>query len=58
MPAKKKVKENRRTLAAQLLGHFGGLHGGPARAEKLSKERRVEIAKMGNAASKRSRGVE
>jgi len=31
--------------AAVELGRLGGLKGGPARAKKLSKERRVEIAR-------------
>ncbi len=34
-----------KNLAAVMLGHLGGLKGGRARAEKLSKERRQEIAK-------------
>lgn len=33
--------------AAVELGRLGGLKGGKARAEKLSKEKRVEIAKKG-----------
>ena len=33
-----------RDLAAVLLGRLGGLKGGKARAEKLSPERRSEIA--------------
>lgn len=37
--------------AAVLLGHFGGLKGGKARAKKLSAKRRSEIAKK--AAEKR-----
>lgn len=35
---------------AVLSGSLGGWRGGPARAKALSKERRVEIAKMGAAA--------
>lgn len=31
--------------AAQILGRLGGLKGGKARAEKLTPERRKEIAK-------------
>jgi hypothetical protein len=31
--------------AAQILGRLGGLKGGKARAEKLSPERRKEIAR-------------
>ncbi len=34
-----------RIFNAQALGHLGGLKGGKARAEKLTPERRVEIAK-------------
>ena len=37
--------------AAVALGKLGGKKGGPARAKKLSKKRRIEIAK--NAAKKR-----
>jgi len=33
-----------RRQAARLLGSLGGKKGGPARAKKLSKERRSEIA--------------
>lgn len=38
-PAKKK------NFDAKALGHLGGLKGGKARAEKLTPERRKEIAK-------------
>ena len=34
-----------RRAAAQFLGRLGGLKGGPARAKKLSPERRSEIAR-------------
>lgn len=34
-----------KTFDAKALGRLGGLKGGKARAEKLSSERRVEIAK-------------
>jgi hypothetical protein len=34
-----------RQQAARLLGSIGGKKGGPARARKLSKERRAQIAK-------------
>jgi len=34
-----------RRQAAQLLGSLGGKKGGPARARKLSKKRRSQIAK-------------
>ena len=35
----------KRTLDFKALGRLGGLKGGKARAEKLSSERRAEIAK-------------
>lgn len=41
--ADKPVKE--KNPAAVALGRLGGLKGGPARAKKLSKKRRQEIAK-------------
>lgn len=41
--------------AAVALGRLGGLKGGKARAKKLSKERRIEIAK--EAAKKRWEGT-
>lgn len=41
-PSEKKTEKN---PAAVALGRLGGLKGGRARAEKLSKERRKEIAK-------------
>lgn len=47
--AKKKPKEKNR--AAVELGRLGGLKGGEERARRLSKERRIEIAKK--AANKR-----
>jgi len=34
-----------RREAAKLLGSLGGKKGGPARAKKLSKKRKIEIAK-------------
>lgn len=34
-----------RIFNAQALGHLGGLKGGKARAERLTPERRAEIAK-------------
>jgi len=37
--------EEARKLAAKILGRRGGLKGGPARAKKLSKKRRSEIAR-------------
>lgn len=43
--------EDGRDLAAVLMGRRGGLKGGKARAEKLSPERRSEIARQ--AAAKR-----
>ena len=44
---------NNKNPAAVALGRLGGLKGGKARAEKLSKKRRFEIAK--EAAMKRWR---
>jgi len=35
----------KKTFDAKALGHLGGLKGGKARAERLTPERRVEIAK-------------
>jgi hypothetical protein len=43
--------EKEKNPAAVALGRLGGLKGGKARAEKLSPERRAEIAKK--AAAKR-----
>jgi hypothetical protein len=34
-----------KTFDAKALGHLGGIKGGKARAEKLTPERRTEIAK-------------
>ncbi|MBF0553648.1 MAG: histone H1 [Nitrospirae bacterium] len=39
--------ESDKNPAAVSLGRLGGLKGGKARAEKLSPERRKEIAQMG-----------
>jgi len=39
-------KPGEKNPAAQLLGHLGGLKGGPARAKKLSKKRRSDIGKI------------
>lgn len=39
------MTEDGRDLAAVLLGRRGGLKGGRARAQKLSPERRAEIAR-------------
>jgi len=44
------VTEDGRDLAAVLLGRRGGLKGGKARAEKLSPQRRREIAQSAAAA--------
>jgi hypothetical protein len=41
--------------AAVLLGRLGGLKGGKARAKKLSRERRREIARLAGIASGKSR---
>jgi len=45
MPSADEVKS-----AAAALGRLGGLKGGKARAEALSKKRRIEIAKKAAAA--------
>lgn len=45
------AKLNGKNPAAVLLGRLGGLKGGKARADSLSRERRREIAKL--AAAKR-----
>jgi len=37
--------KSKRTIDFKALGRLGGLNGGRARAEKLSPERRVEIAR-------------
>ncbi|HZT95504.1 MAG TPA: hypothetical protein VFB34_01580 [Chloroflexota bacterium] len=50
-PAEPELSEEGRRRAAQALGRRGGLKGGKARAEKLTPERRREIAR--NAAKKR-----
>jgi hypothetical protein len=39
-------KPGEKNPAAQLLGHLGGLKGGPARAASLTKKRRSEIGKL------------
>lgn len=39
-------KPGEKNPAAQMLGHLGGLKGGPARAKALSKKRRSEIGKL------------
>lgn len=39
------LTENGKNAAAVALGRLGGKKGGPARAKKLSKKRRSEIAK-------------
>jgi len=44
-PAKAKPGEPQKNPAAVALGRMGGLKGGAARAKKLSKKRRAEIAK-------------
>ncbi len=43
-PPKKKPAEPEKNPAAVALGRLGGLKGGKARANKLSKKRREEIA--------------
>jgi hypothetical protein len=39
-------KPGEKNPAAQMLGHLGGLKGGPARAKALTKRRRAEIGKL------------
>ena len=39
-------REPKKNLAAVALGRLGGLKGGKARAEKLTKKRRQEIARQ------------
>jgi hypothetical protein len=51
---RQKAQERHKNAAAVELGRLGGLKGGKARAEKLSPERRAEIAK--EAATARWRG--
>lgn len=41
------LTENGKNAAAVSLGRLGGKKGGPARAKKLSKARRKEIAEQG-----------
>ena len=41
------------STAAKILGHYGGIKGGPARASALSKAERVAIAKKGARAKHR-----
>jgi len=43
-------EQPQKNKAAQELGRLGGLKGGKARAEKLTPEKRSEIAKMAAAA--------
>jgi hypothetical protein len=43
-------EEPTKDAASVELGRLGGLKGGPARAKKLSRERRIEIAKKAAAA--------
>ena len=40
-----KVQDDGKNPAAVVLGRLGGLKGGKARAEKLTKEERLDIAK-------------
>lgn len=55
--APKEPEKTPEQLAAALLGRRGGLKGGPARAAKLSRKRRVEIARAANAARWRKRAT-
>jgi len=41
-----KPRATEKNPAAQMLGHLGGLKGGPARAAALSKKRRSDIGKL------------
>ena len=41
------------STAARILGHYGGLKGGPARASALSKAERSAIARKGGKAKAR-----
>ena len=51
------VNKKEKNPAAVALGHLGGLKGGPARAKKLNKKRRSEIAaKAAQARWQKSRG--
>jgi hypothetical protein len=51
------VSKKEKNPAAVALGHLGGLKGGPARAKKLNKKRRSEIAtKAAQARWQSSRG--
>ena len=54
-PAATPAKPKKKNPAAVTLGRLGGLKGGKARAESLSKRRRVEIAKKAAASRWRSR---
>lgn len=44
-PADDEPTEEERKAAARILGRRGGLKGGPARAKKLSKKKRSQIAR-------------
>ena len=49
------MRKRERSAAARALGRVGGKKGGPARARKLSKARRSEIARMGAQAANAAR---
>lgn len=55
MPKKKQPKGHVKNTAAVELGKLGGKKGGPARAKKLGKLKREQIAKMGGEARKKQR---
>jgi len=55
MPKKKQPKGHVKNPAAVALGKLGGVRGGPARAKKLGKLKREQIAKMGGEARKKQR---
>ena len=48
-------KQGNLTSAAKALGSAGGKVGGPARARKLTKARRTEIARQGGKARQKGR---
>lgn len=52
---KKKVKGRVKNQNAVALGKLGGKVGGPARAKKLGRLKREQIAKMGGEARKKQR---
>lgn len=55
MPDEIQSRQDEKDPAAVQLGRRGGMKGGPARAAKLTAERRREIARQGGKASARKR---